>query len=167
MIRPAVTADLERLREVEVAAGAAFRAVGMDAVADDPPPPVLVLRGFVDRGRAWVTEESGTVAAYLLVDVVDGEGHVEQVSVDPAFAGRGLGRALVEHAAAWARDAGHTALTLTTYRDVPWNGPYYVRLGFRPLDDDALGPGLRALRGAEIARGLDRHGPRVAMRRDL
>jgi GNAT superfamily N-acetyltransferase len=150
-----------------VAAGAAFRSVGMVAVADDPPPPVLALRGFVDRGRAWVAEESGTVAAYLLADVVDGGGHVEQVSVDPAFARRGLGRALVEHAAAWARDAGHAALTLTTYRDVPWNGPYYVRLGFRPLDDDALGPGLRAIRRAETARGLDRHGPRLAMRREL
>lgn len=84
----------------------------------------------------------------------------------PEHAAHRHGSALVEHIAAWSRDRGHPALTLTTYRDVPWNGPYYVRRGFRILDDAELGPGLRAIRDDEAARGLDRW-PRVAMRRDL
>ena len=91
---------------------------------------------------------------------------VEQVSVDPAHAGHGYGRVLIEHLTERARAAGREALTLTTFTEVPWNGPYYVRLGFRFLVDDELGPGLRAIRRAETARGLDRW-PRAAMVREV
>ena len=57
-------------------------------------------------------------------------------------------------------------MTLTTFRDVPWNGPYYERCGFRVVEPGELGPGLRRIRAAEVARGLDAE-PRVAMRQDL
>jgi hypothetical protein len=36
---------------------------------------------------------------------------------------------------AWAQRHGLAALTLTTFTDVPWNMPYYERLGFRHLCD--------------------------------
>ena len=58
------------------------------------------------------------------------------------------------------------ALTLTTFRDVPWNAPYYRRCGFRVLDEQEWTPGLRAIREREAGHGLDRW-PRVCMRRDL
>ncbi|GLZ45184.1 GCN5 family N-acetyltransferase [Actinomycetospora sp. NBRC 106375] len=165
-IRPARPDELEVLRAIEVAAGALFRDVGLGTVADEAPPSAVVLRGALDRGGLWVLEVDGRPLAYLMDDVVDGEAHLEQVSVHPDGARRGLGARLVEHLVDRARAAGFAAVTLTTYRDVPWNGPYYERLGFRPLADDELGPGLRAVRAAETARGLDRQ-PRLAMRREL
>jgi GNAT superfamily N-acetyltransferase len=165
-IRPARPDELETLRELEIAAGAPFRDVGMDPIADDTPPSPVALAGALDRSGLWVLDVDGTPAAYLLDDVVDGEAHLEQVSVHPSYARRGLGARLVEHLVDRARAAGHRAVTLTTFTDVPWNGPYYARLGFRPLADDELGPGLAAIRRAEIARGLDRW-PRTAMRRHL
>lgn len=84
----------------------------------------------------------------------------------PDFARRRLGRALLEHAAATARRAGLPALTLTTFVEVPWNGPYYERCGFRWLAEEELTPGLRAVRETERARGLDRW-PRGCMSRAL
>ncbi|WP_433787341.1 GNAT family N-acetyltransferase [Actinomycetospora sp. CA-101289] len=165
-IRPARPDELETLRAIEVAAGAPFRDLGMDPIADDTPPSTVVLDGALDRGGLWVLETDGHPAAYLMDDVVDGDAHLEQVSVHPRWARRGLGRRLVEDLVQRATAADREAVTLTTFVDVPWNGPYYARLGFRPLTDDELGPGLRAVRRAEIARGLDRW-PRVAMRRDL
>jgi GNAT superfamily N-acetyltransferase len=160
LIRPARHDDVERMRAIERAAGETFRPLGMDLVADDDPGSPDELRAFVDDGRAWVAEHDGTVAGYLLAAVVDGEGHVEQVSVDPAFAGHRIGSTLVEQAADWADGP----LTLTTFRDVAWNGPYYERLGFRWLADDEIGPELRAVREAERAHGLDRW-PRGCMRK--
>jgi len=165
-VRRARVGELEDLRAIEIAAGAPFRDVGMDAVADDAPPSTVVLHGALERDGLWVLEVGDVPVAYLLDDVVDGHAHVEQVSVDPAHAGHGYGRVLVEHLAERARAVGREALTLTTFTKVPWNGPYYVRLGFRFLADDELGPGLRAIRRAEIARGLDQW-PRTAMRREL
>ena len=51
----------------------------------------------------------------------------------PDYARRGIGRTLIERAEAWARERGLPALTLTSYVEVPWNGPYYERLGFHYL----------------------------------
>jgi N-acetylglutamate synthase-like GNAT family acetyltransferase len=92
--------------------------------------------------------------------------HIEQVSVHPVHAHKGHGRALVEHVAEWARQRRSAALTLCTFSEVPWNGPYYERCGFRPLSTDELTPGLCALRAVEAAHGLDRW-PRQCMRRGL
>jgi GNAT superfamily N-acetyltransferase len=166
-VRPAREDDLPKLREIERAAGRLFAGVGMTLVAEDEPPSVESLREYAGDGRAWVrTDGEDAPLAYLLAEVVDGCAHLEQVSVHPDAAGHGFGRELVEHLLDWARERGLTGVTLTTYVDVPWNGPYYRRLGFRPLDERDLTPGLRSIRAAEAARGLDRW-PRAAMRRDL
>jgi ribosomal protein S18 acetylase RimI-like enzyme len=93
-------ADVPRLREIEVLAGEAFRALGMDLVADDPPPDAAEYERLVDGGRAWVvTDEADLAVAYSVAEEVDGRAHVEQVSVDPAHARQGLGRDLVEEIA--------------------------------------------------------------------
>ncbi len=165
-VRPAREDDLPHLREIERAAGRPFAELGMHLVADDEPPSLETLRGYADAGRAWVrTDEAGRPVAYLLADVVDGCAHLEQVSVHPDAAGHGHGRELVEHLVAWAREEGLPAVTLTTYRDVPWNGPYYRRLGFGPVPPAELTPGLRAIRREEAERGLDRW-PREVLRRN-
>ncbi|WP_432542547.1 GNAT family N-acetyltransferase [Kineococcus sp. SYSU DK002] len=168
MIRPAEDRDLPRLQDVERAAGVAFRDVGMAAIADDDPPTLATLRAYCAAGRAWVVtgDADDVPVAYLLLDVVDGAAHVEQVSVHPAHARRGLGRRLLGTATGWAADHGLDAVTLTTFAEVPWNAPYYARLGFTVVPDDEAGPGLRAVRRHERDLGLDAW-PRVAMRRPV
>ncbi|MQA96122.1 MAG: GNAT family N-acetyltransferase [Streptosporangiales bacterium] len=140
----------------------------MTAIAEDEPPSEQALRGYVADGRAWVATaaDGGQPVAYLIAGLVDGALHIEQVSVHAEHARRGVGRALIEHVAGWAKARGIPALTLTTFTDVPWNGPYYRRLGFRPLAPEEITPGLREIRAAEAAHGLDRW-PRTSMRRDL
>jgi GNAT superfamily N-acetyltransferase len=161
------TEDLPVLVEMERAAGEAFRGLGMDVVADNDPGTVADLVPYAEDGRAFASVgDDDRPVAYLLLDLVDGNGHVEQVSVHPAYARRGLGRELIESADAWAAHRGLPALTLTTYVDVPWNGPYYQRLGFRFLTPAEETPGLRALRAHEAAAGLDAW-PRACMRREV
>lgn len=164
-IRQAAAPDLPRLQDIERAAGRAFAEIGMTAVADDEPPSLDELRAHL--GRCWVwCDDTDRPVAYLMADVVDGAAHIEQVSVDPAHARRGVGRALIDHAAGWARDRGYTAVTLTTFRDVAWNAPYYTRLGFDVLAGAELTTTLRALLHEEARNGLAQW-PRVAMRRTL
>ena len=165
-IRPARPEDLPLLPGLERAAGEPFRAAGMADVADDDPPAAAELEGFRRDGRAWVAEDGGRPVGYLLAEVVDGEAHIAQVSVHPDRRGERIGRGLIDAAEAWARERGLPALTLTTFAQVPWNAPYYRRLGFRDVPDAELAPGLRAVRAAEAARGLDRW-PRLAMRRPV
>ena len=167
MIRLARPDELPALIDVEREAGAPFRDVGMAAIADDDPGPVEKLAAPQSAGRVWVSVDSADrPVAYLVAEVVDGHAHIEQVSVRPSHARRGIGSALIETLAEWARSRGMTALTLTTFETVPWNAPYYERLGFRVVPDAEIGDGMRSIRLAEIARGLDAW-PRVAMIRPL
>jgi len=141
-----------------------FRTLGMDLVADDDPRPVTELVPYAECGRAFVaTDAADLPVGYLLLDVVDAAAHIEQVSVRLEDTRKGIGRALIGRASIWAREHGLDALTLTTYVDVPWNGPYYERLGFRYLEADEETPALRALRDKERALGLDAW-PRACMR---
>lgn len=167
MIRLAVAGDIPVMQEVEVAAGRVFATVGMDAVAEDEPFPADVLLRYLQDGRAWVAvDDADRPVAYLIADRVDGNAHVEQVSVDPAYGRRGIGARLIEQAARWGREQGAPALTLTTFVEVAWNAPYYERLGFRRLDDAELAPGMRRVRAEEAEHGLERW-PRVSMRKQL
>ncbi|MFC7340992.1 GNAT family N-acetyltransferase [Saccharopolyspora griseoalba] len=166
-IRAAWESDLVVLRDVERSAGYLFAEAGMDFVAEDEPPTVEELREFVECGRAWVgVDGENRSVGYLLAGVVDGNAHLEQVSVRPEHMRRGIGRALLERLIAWSRERELPAITLTTYVEVPWNGPYYERCGFRFLTAEEETPGLRRIRADEIARGLDRW-PRACMRRDI
>ncbi|WP_280437581.1 GNAT family N-acetyltransferase [Nocardia carnea] len=162
MIREAIATDIPRLQEIEVRAGEPFAAVGMDAVAGDEPLSAEVLGAFVLDGRAWVWVHGGVPVGYLIVSVVDGNAHIDQVSVLPGYRGQRIGRRLIDRAVRWAAERGLPAITLTTFTEVAWNGPYYARLGFRYLDAADETPGLRAVRAAEIAHGLDRW-PRACM----
>jgi len=156
--RHATREDLEALVEIERAAGRAFADVGMPEIAEDDPGSPEDLAPFVARGHAWVTtDEDGRPIAYLIADVVDDRLHIEQASVHPAHARQGLGAALIEHVARAGR-----ALSLTTFRDVPWNAPYYARLGFRVLEPADQGPELAALVRHE-AEAIPGDAPRVAM----
>ncbi|MFI0976782.1 GNAT family N-acetyltransferase [Streptomyces sp. NPDC021093] len=161
-IRPATPADLPLLQDIERAAGEPFRALGMTEIADDDPPPLDLLAAYQRDGRAWVFADcDGRPDGYLIWQEVDGAAHIDQVSVHPRIARRGAGRALIEHL---AKTAGPAPLTLTTFAEVPWNAPYYARLGFRVLADPELTDGLREIVTEEAALGLDRW-PRVCMMR--
>jgi len=105
MIRFARSDEMERLREIERAAGVIFRDLGMHAIADDEPPPAAALAVYQARGRAWVCVDEGDVpVAYLLIDLIDAQAHIEQVSVHPKVARQGVGAMLIETAASWAQD---------------------------------------------------------------
>ncbi|GAA3873942.1 GNAT family N-acetyltransferase [Streptomyces lacrimifluminis] len=166
-IRPATAAELPALRAIERAAGSPYREFGMAEIADDEPPALDALERYRRAGRAWVAvapDDDAHPLAYLIAEPVDGALHIEQVSVQPDFAHRRIGRALLAHAADRAHEEGLTHLTLTTFTEVPWNAPYYARLGFRALGEAELTPGLRKIRATEAEHGLDRW-PRVCMRR--
>jgi GNAT superfamily N-acetyltransferase len=166
-IRPAVRDDLRILRDIEWAAGQRYRDYGLDHVADNEPPPVEVLATYADDGRAWVAvDPSGQAIGYILVEIIDGGGHIEQVSVAPVHQGQGIGRALIEQVAGWAGSMRLSALTLTTFGHIPWNRPLYEHLGFRVLSQNEISPGVQRVRDAEADHGLDPN-LRVVMRLDL
>lgn len=115
------------------------------------------------NGVLLVAGAPDAVVGFAHLVEVDAEAHLEQISVLPEHGRRGIGSALVHAALEEAHWMGYRAMTLCTYRDVPWNGPFYRALGFEEVRE----PGVEAgrLRAHERRLGLDDCGPRIVMRR--
>jgi ribosomal protein S18 acetylase RimI-like enzyme len=143
VIRSARQSELADLAVLEIEAGQLFRTVDLALVAGHVPDQEALRRSH-ERGLVWVGEQHGTVAGYIVARVVDGNAHIEQVSVSPAYARQGVGRRLISHVEEWGRCNDRSATTLTTFRDVPWNGPYYEKLGYRELLAVEIGSELAA-----------------------
>ena len=111
--------------------------------ADFRPDPDKQRRGLQlildnpDLGRLFVLRVDGQVAGMAngLVTISTAEGAkvmlLEDVIVSAHYRGQGLGRCLIEHAVAWARDAGMARVTLLTDADNYRAQATYGRLGFQ------------------------------------
>jgi GNAT superfamily N-acetyltransferase len=158
VVRTADRSEFERLRGIELESDRLLEEFGIGPFPDDEVENHLPAAAAV-----FVVGEPAV--GFVCIVLVDGHAHVDQVSVLPDHGRRGIGRALLEGAIGWAASSDHHELTLTTFRDVPFNAPFYRTLGFVEVTD--LAPGLAAIRAHELEVGLDRFGPRVAMRRLL
>ncbi len=118
-------------------------------------------------GQVWVgCLEHGLPVGMVIASVREGAVYVEEMDVLPGHGRRGLGARLLASVCAWAHAQGHAAVTLSTFRDVPWNGPFYRKHGFRDLQLAEWTPGMRAIREKEARHGLCVEA-RVFMRREL
>jgi len=127
--------------------------------------PVSFFGAAASAGRLWVAREVETElpVGFAAVTLLDGSAHLQEVDVLPAHGRKGIGRALVLFAVEWAQESGFAFLSLTTFRHLPWNAPFYASLGFIEIDERDLGPEIRELMRQEIENGLD-PSLRVAMR---
>ncbi|MCY1014679.1 GNAT family N-acetyltransferase [Pyxidicoccus sp. MSG2] len=166
-LRRALGGELPALPDVEHLAAQQFRHSSQPYAAGLPVQSLEQLQEHQQQGGVWVAvTKEGTVAAFAICKPVDGALFIVEADVHPAHARQGLGAALFGLLGEWARAEAWPALLLTTFRDVPWNAPYYERLGFRVLQEDEQGPGLRTIRAQETQFGLPPES-RVCMRLEL
>ena len=164
VFREALAADFDEMRAIERRVGQAFCEIGMTDIAGDEPPSVEALESYRQGGHAWVAVDGDDrPIAYLLSAIVDDVLYVDQVSVAPTSARQGLGAALIDFVTCQA--PGEVAsVTLSTFRDVPWNAGYYERIGFVEVDLGGLGVALKARIDREN-RMIPGTAPRVTMQR--
>ncbi|MBW3085660.1 hypothetical protein KEM60_01864 [Austwickia sp. TVS 96-490-7B] len=165
LVRPATATEVASLPQIEQEADEIFRRIGMGLVTDLPASAPSDYADSLAAGGVIIAFTDRTVG-FVRVDRVDGVPHVEQLSVLPEYRGYRIGAALLDAAAQWAKSDGADRMTLCTFRDVPWNGPYYARLGWTLLPEPDYGPGLLRLRQNEIEAGLHAW-PRQVMTRSL
>jgi len=166
-IRSAIASDLPRLPEIERSAATLFAPFGLAGVLGRVLTPPNDLEEGLRSGRLWVaTFAEDEVVGFALASVLDGNAHLDELDVVPVHGRRGVGTALLQAFLRWARDAGFAGATLTTLRQIPWNAPFYERLGFRVVEPHDASPALSELLQQEIARGLPGEG-RVAMYRPI
>jgi GNAT superfamily N-acetyltransferase len=147
--------DVHRLAAIERAAASLLRDHAPPSILDESTPESEFRDAQAD-GRLWVAVADDIPVGFALVEML-GEDlpHLEEIDVDPLHGRRGIGAALVRTVCEWVSRRRFSAITLTTFRAVPWNMPFYARLGFQEIPADRLRPELTAVVQDETARGLD------------
>jgi GNAT superfamily N-acetyltransferase len=162
-VREAEAMDAASMLRVEVVARKLVLDQGIDLesleLSDEPP-------GWDLAYVAYVAEEANLIVGMVRLSVLDPAAlALDQLSVDPAYGRRGIGRALLEAAVAAGRAAGYSAISFTTFRDVAFNAPFYTSMGC--VEDLDPHPGLMARRKVEESLGLDALGARTVMKLPL
>lgn len=153
-IRPVRRAELPKLQQIEQAAGQLFAETDHAWIAGDEGMGLDTLKHWFKHGKIWVVvTASDEPVGFAIARTVDGKAYLHELDIHPNHGRQGLGACLIDTVSDWARTNGYPAVTLTTCVDIPWNAPYYTRLGFRVLPDEELEPGLRAIRAHEIEAG--------------
>ncbi|HEX8901207.1 GNAT family N-acetyltransferase [Vitreimonas sp.] len=166
-IRAATLEDAQFLPEIERSSGEAFRAVpDLAWIADDSVMSAEQHAPLIEAGGVWVAVKEARLVGFIAVEALPDAMHIWQMAVLRGEQGHGLGRALLNTVIETACSRRAAAVTLTTFRDVVWNAPFYAASGFRILEPDALCERLRGVLANEVAHGLPGE-RRCAMRLDL
>jgi GNAT superfamily N-acetyltransferase len=146
-LRAALPNELEQLFAIDADACALFREAGIQLELDASHPFFLDERArwqnAIAEGRVTVASSAGQLLGFMALGLVDDKPYLDQLAVRRASMRAGIGRALVGQALTWAAAAGE--LWLTTYSHLPWNRPYYERLGFSAARAEQIGPELREI----------------------
>ena len=154
-IRLAHPHDAQAFHDVEEDAASLLREE--PSLRGIPVPPSETAENYrtvIARGNCLVATVAGTVVGFAAAGRMGRELHLHELSVARAHQGKGIGATLLRALAIDARNCGVRAITLNTYRDIAWNGPFYARHGFVEVENFEGRDHLREAHDAAVALGL-------------
>lgn len=164
-LRRGTPADFATLNDIEQAAAQRFPPGSLPAEVREDKLPFSVLAQACQQDMLWVIEDASAMpVGYVVMEQLAGLTLLAQIDVHPAHGRRGLGTALITHALAQVQAQGVSDVWLTTFSSVPWNAPFYQKLGFCLMDEKSAPQAIQDILHQERARGLQQ---RVAMRLTL
>ena len=133
-LRLARPADAEFMPEIERAAGSLFEAVdGLAGLFGNRTIPLERLVRYIRKGHCLTAHSGERMIGFLVCEPFRRELHIWEIDVHPDFQGQGVGAGLLRACMIDARNSGFAAITLTTFRDIPWNSPFYKSRGFEEV----------------------------------
>jgi ribosomal protein S18 acetylase RimI-like enzyme len=125
-IREATADDAARMREIARAAYTKY----VPRIGREPMPMGADYEAEVAANRAVVIETAGSVRGYMIAWPETDAYLIDNIGVDPACQGGGLGRCLIDHAVSQADRLGLPALRLYTNALMSENLAMYAHIGF-------------------------------------
>ena len=153
-IRPARGNEVGELQQVDLASAVLFIGhdlidFGPSGVPTEPIPEDRLRKGFGD-GLIWVAvDDREELCGFALCSDRGDDLYLDQLSVLPTHGRKGLGTRLVRKCLAEAETRNHKRVSLSTFRNIPWNGPFYRKLGFREVPLWRLNEWQLAIREAQ------------------
>jgi GNAT superfamily N-acetyltransferase len=156
IIRRATPADLDGLPAIERSAAEAFRGAGVSLSPDAPVSTADAWRPALRAGTLWVAgNESGRIVGFLAARRINHVLHIDEMDVAFDHQRRGIGRGLLDAAINWARKAGLREVTLTTFRDLAFNGHFYASAGFVEIAQNQMSERIAGILSREADYGFD------------
>jgi GNAT superfamily N-acetyltransferase len=154
-ITPARAIDLPWIAGIELCAARLLSGHAPESVLREVTS-LVELREAQALGHLWVALGDDGPVGFAHVKMLETDrAHLDELDVHPDHGRRGLGRGLVRTVCDWAAAEGLGAVTLSTFREVPFNRPFYASLGFEEILPHDVTPALAAVREHERVRGLD------------
>ncbi|HGJ5874263.1 GNAT family N-acetyltransferase [Arsenophonus apicola] len=155
LVRLALPTEAEKLVNIERSAATLFRQIPELAwLADAQGKSINQHLEFIVDGDCWVAVVEQQLVGFIEVEVMDQALHIWELSVASRWQRRGIGQILLQQAIIQAKQLSCDHVTLTTFRDVAWNGAYYQKLGFTIIPAEKLTLPLQAILKREVAYGF-------------
>ena len=135
-IRLARKSDAEDFYRVEDDAAELLR--NEPSLEGIPIPPTSTVEHHakvIAMGRSLTAVVGEEIVGFAESGPVRRELHLHELSVARAYQGRGIGATLLRALKIDAGNSGFRAITLNTFRDIPWNAPFYAKHGFVEVDN--------------------------------
>ncbi len=166
-IRFARAEELTLLAQIERSAAILFIDTPYAFLVKAEPLSLDFVQQRFQAGQVWVAvDRDDVVVGFAITREVDRTIYLQEIDVDPKHGRRGIGTALIETISDWAQFHRHDTISLSTFSDLPWNAPFYAKLGFRVLEESELTSGFQQIRQQEMEAGLP-ISERVIMARQL
>lgn len=154
-IRSARAEDLALLAPIEQSAAVLFQNTPYSFLVSAEPLPLAFVQQRFQAGQVWVAvDRDDTAIGYAITNEVDDTLYLQQIDVEPSCGRRGVGSDLVRTVCVWAKSHGYPVVSLSTFREIPWNAPFYAKLGFQILDESEITPSFQQIRLKESEAGL-------------
>lgn len=149
--RPSRVADIFRLQEVERAAAELFRGSGLVDIDSMAVVSLTDHTAAIETGLSLACEVDGRIAGFVIGEWQGEDVYLHELDVDPVFQRRGVGGALVRAFIDLAKAKRARDVYLATFRDPPWNAPFYRKVGFAAVSRDDYLPWMTALEEGQAA----------------
>ncbi|MEM6427114.1 MAG: GNAT family N-acetyltransferase [Cyanobacteria bacterium P01_D01_bin.128] len=154
-IRLAREDELQLLNDIEEAASTLFENTSFALEVDQESLSIELLQEQQNQDLVWVVvDDQDSPVGFAVIIIMDNRAHLHELSVDPVHGRQGLGTRLMKKVIQVAETSGLYGVTLSTFRDVAWNAPFYYKLGFREIRDEEVGSNLKNIRKKEDEMGL-------------
>ncbi|EKT55646.1 GNAT family N-acetyltransferase [Providencia sneebia] len=157
VIRQANIKDVNKLPVIEASAAQSFRGhPQFNWIAEGDVQSEQDHIEYVQQQMEWVAVDNDDLPiGFINTQKLENSLHINEVSVCHIWQGKGIGKQLIQHILAYAQEQGIPFVSLTTFRDIPWNAPYYQRLGFRLLGESDLSEELKSILQEEVEAGFN------------
>jgi len=154
-IRFARENELDILNRIEEAASTLFENTKYANELCQTTLSIEFLRKQQENDLVWVVvDEQDSPLGFAVVIIIDNYFHLHELSVDPGCGRKGLGTRLTKQVIEQAKESKYKGVTLSTFREIPWNAPFYEKLGFREMKEEEIEIDLENIRIKELEMGL-------------